>query len=91
MCSLINLPSVQKELKKRISEDGSIIAAWSIDDIFGDVPDASEEKNVSAEHASLDEKVGHQTGENKVTNKSDNLKVIRATCFFILRKSFYVT
>ncbi|EEC68111.1 hypothetical protein OsI_36014 [Oryza sativa Indica Group] len=63
-----------KELKKRISEDGSIIAAWSIDDIFGDVPDASEEKNVSAEHASLDEKVGHQTGENKVTNKSDNLK-----------------
>jgi hypothetical protein len=73
---------VQKELKKRISEDGSIIAAWSIDDIFGDVP---------AEHASLDEKVGHQTGENKVTNKSDNLKVIRATCFFILRKSFYVT
>ncbi|EEC68110.1 hypothetical protein OsI_36012 [Oryza sativa Indica Group] len=54
-----------KELKKRISEDGSIIAAWSIDDIFGDVP---------AEHASLDEKVRHQTGENKVTNKSDNLK-----------------
>ncbi|KAF0897518.1 hypothetical protein E2562_038741 [Oryza meyeriana var. granulata] len=60
-----------KELKKCIAEDGSI-AAWSVDAIFAEVSHAGEE-NVSAEHGSLD-KNGHESGENQVTNKSDNLK-----------------